>query len=73
MTCIATVKPSALATHARVVLSLATNDWRRLPLRHAATAWELERAGLVETETRWVWSTRDSGAGKHVVFWRLHA
>lgn len=64
------VKPSALTPLARGVLELAPDDWRRMSMKHAATVAELERFGLVQTETRWQWSTRDSGAGRHVVWWR---
>lgn len=64
------VKLSALSAEAREVLALAPNDWRRMPMRHASIATDLERYGLVETETSWQWSTRNSGAGRHVVMWR---
>lgn len=73
MTIFATVKQSALSVEARAVLEVAGDTWRRMPLRHAATANELELMGLVEVETRWQWSTRDPGAGRHVVMWRRKA
>ena len=65
-----TVKPSALGQHARAVLDSAPEDWRRMPLGHAAIAAELELMGLVQIETTWQWSARNSGAGRHVVMWR---
>jgi hypothetical protein len=68
----AAVKRSALTQEARDVLDRASTDWRRMQQKHSATIAELESFGLVQTETRWQWSTRDSGAGRHVTWWRLH-
>ena len=67
----ATVKPSSLTPAAREVLARATSEWRRVPSACGGFLRELELFGLVETRTEWQWSTRHSGAGRHVVFWRL--
>lgn len=72
-TAFAKVKESALSAEAREVLGMASHTWRRLPMRHAAVVSELELCGFVETETRWQWSARDSGAGSHVVMWKRKA
>ena len=66
-----TVKPSALSPEAREALALATSDWRRIPARVVGLTTDLERMGLIETRIDWQWSTRHSGAGRHVAFWRL--
>jgi hypothetical protein len=66
----ATVKLGALSDEAREVLAAASEKWRRLPMRHAAVAADLERYGLVEIEQEWQWSKTDPGAGRHVWMWR---
>lgn len=66
-----TVKPSALSPEAKEALALATDQWRRIPARAVHLASDLERMGLVKMRIDWQWSTRHSGAGRHVAFWRL--
>lgn len=67
------VRESALTQAQRDALARTKPEWRRLPAGIAGIAADLERCGLVETRVDWVWSARNPGAGKHVVFWRRRA
>ncbi len=64
------VPESALTQAQRDALSQVNDLWRRVPARLSYLATDLQRCGLVETKVEWVWSTHNSGAGRHVFFWR---